>query len=248
MPFSCAAARPLRDLRARTRSPCGSGSAPAVERAAQRLAFEQLRHDVGRRRRACRRRRSRGCSGGSSAPRRPSPRARSGAGGPGRRRTDAGRTLIATSRFEPRVARAVDLAHSAGAERAEDLVRSEPGSRAKSSPWRRRISFPKTEERQVRRLSAALLFLLPLPSGGSAGSGRATGSGRPRRGARRLREEPRRDPAARQGRVPRDATGSRRSSRGRARTGSRSDTPPMKRRRARTGPTRSTRATSISSR
>ena len=40
-------------------------------------------------------------------------------------RTTSGRTLIATSRFELRVARAIDLAHPAGAERAEDFVRAE---------------------------------------------------------------------------------------------------------------------------
>ena len=35
---------------------------------------------------------------------------------------DSGRTLIATSRFEPRVAGAIDLAHAAHAERSDDLV------------------------------------------------------------------------------------------------------------------------------
>ena len=34
----------------------------------------------------------------------------------GSRANDSGRTLIATSRFELRVARAIDLAHAAGAE------------------------------------------------------------------------------------------------------------------------------------
>ena len=41
----------------------------------------------------------------------------------------AGRTLIATSRFELRVARAIDLAHAARAEGGEDLVRAEASRR-----------------------------------------------------------------------------------------------------------------------
>ena len=43
-------------------------------------------------------------------------------------RTRPGRILIATSRPQPRVARAIDLAHAAGAERRDDLVEAEAGA------------------------------------------------------------------------------------------------------------------------
>ena len=45
------------------------------------------------------------------------------------RRTAAGSTLMRDLAAEPRVARAVDLAHAARAERRHDLVGSEPGAR-----------------------------------------------------------------------------------------------------------------------
>ena len=96
----------------------------AVELAAQRLALEQLRDGVGRRRRACRSRGSRGCSD-ARARRPPWPRARSARARPvvrGQlRREDLDRDVA----VQLRVARAVDLAHPARAERREDLVGTE---------------------------------------------------------------------------------------------------------------------------
>ena len=44
----------------------------------------------------------------------------------GRRERSAGRTLIATSRPRRRVARAIHLAHPAGADEAPNLVRTKP--------------------------------------------------------------------------------------------------------------------------
>ena len=46
----------------------------------------------------------------------------------GRRRRCYGRTLIATVALEPRVARAIDLAHAARADGREDLVGAELAS------------------------------------------------------------------------------------------------------------------------
>ena len=60
--------------------------------------------------------------------------ARSAAGGPGRASASAGRTLIATSRARRGVARAIDLAHAARAERSDDLVGADEGTGPKAAP------------------------------------------------------------------------------------------------------------------
>ena len=60
---------------------------------------------------------------------------------------DAGRTLTATSRFEPLVARPVDLAHPAGADRREDLV----GTELRSGGEAHFESLDQVEVREVPR-------------------------------------------------------------------------------------------------
>ena len=123
MPLSCAAARPSA-ISAPICTTFRVGSAPRPSARAQRLAVEQLHHGVGERRPAGRNRGWRGCSGARA--RRPrwasrSKRARAVVvrGEPARQDLDR---HVAVERG---VARAVDLAHAAGAERRDDLVLAE---------------------------------------------------------------------------------------------------------------------------
>ena len=127
MPFVVRGGEALARSAARSRPPSAAGAARRRAACAQRLALEQLHDGEGGAVVRCRSRGWRGCSD-ETAPRRPWPRARTARARRGRRRGRAGRTLMATSRFELRVARAVDLAHAAGADRREDLVGTEIGS------------------------------------------------------------------------------------------------------------------------
>ena len=126
MPFSCAAARPLRDLQ-RVVHGLLQGDRARVEPAAQRLALQQLhdgegdavvgaevvdREDVRMRERR---------DGLRLAL---EPRERVGIGGDG-----FGEDLDRDVAVELRVPRPVDLAHAARAERREDLVGAEAGTR-----------------------------------------------------------------------------------------------------------------------
>ena len=100
-----------------------SGSGPPADALAQRLALEQLRDDV---RRAVSRADVEDREDVRMVERRGGARLLLEAAQPiGIGRERGGQDLDRDLASEPRVARAVDLAHAAGAERREDLVRTQ---------------------------------------------------------------------------------------------------------------------------
>ena len=138
MPRSCAASSASAICRRDRRAP----PRPAAARARCAPPGPRRRRapsPARARRRPPRGRRSRRCSDGAAAPA-AAPRARSGRGARESAVNAAGSTLIATSRLQPRVGGAPDLAHAALAELGGDLVGAEAGAGASrpSSPSERR--------------------------------------------------------------------------------------------------------------
>ena len=125
MPLSCAAARPLRDL-AGVVDGLAMRQRRCADARAQRLALEQLRDDVRRALVA-----ADVVDGEDVGVIERAGGARllleaAQAVGVGRERR--GQHLDGDVAAEARVARAIDLAHAAGADRSDDLVRANPGS------------------------------------------------------------------------------------------------------------------------
>ncbi len=145
-----------------------------------------------------------------------------------RRRQDFDRDLA----LQAGVARPVDLAHSAGAERRDDFIRSETGSRRNAHDFAKDI-LPENRGATSDRTTGS-------PAHARAGAGKRPPTS-PRRARCSRRTWTRSAGATRRRICP--PTGSRRSSREPARTASRSDTRRTRKRPAKTGRTRSTRAT-----